>query len=96
MWEVLKDQAGIMRFLYIPMSMALKVKVFKMSENAPVVIFCYRRKITKLIESLIENKESKRTELFIYSDGFKSNIDKNDVINLRKDLKKFMDLSLFM
>ena len=27
-----------------------------MSENAPVVIFCYRRKITKLIESLIENK----------------------------------------
>jgi len=59
-----------------------------MSENAPVVIFCYRRKITKLIESLIENKESKRTELFIYSDGFKSNIDKNDVINLRKDLKK--------
>ena len=59
-----------------------------MSENAPVVIFCYRRKITKLIDSLIENRESKNTELFIYSDGFKSNIDKKDVINLRKDLKK--------
>ena len=53
-----------------------------MNEYAPVVIFCYRRKIDQLIESLRKNYESKDTQLFIYSDGFKSDKDKNDVINV--------------
>ena len=50
-----------------------------MNEYAPVVIFCYRRKIDQLIESLRKNYESKDTQLFIYSDGFKSDKDKNDM-----------------
>ncbi len=65
-----------------------------MNEYAPVVIFCYRRKIDQLIESLRKNYESKDTQLFIYSDGFKSDKDKNDVINVRKDLKKIHGFKL--
>ena len=59
-----------------------------MNEYAPVIIFCYRRKIDKLIRSLLKNKEVKKTDLFIFSDGFKSETDKKDVLNVRKYLKK--------
>ena len=59
-----------------------------MNDYAPVIIFCYRRKIDKLIRSLLKNKEVKKTDLFIFSDGFKSETDKKDVLNVRKYLKK--------
>ena len=65
-----------------------------MRDNAPVIIFCYRRKIDKLINSLLKNKEAKETELFIFSDGFKSDIDKKDVINVRESLKKISGFKL--
>ena len=65
-----------------------------MTDNAPVIIFCYRRKIDKLINSLLKNKEAKETELFIFSDGFKSEIDKKDVINIRENLKKISGFKL--
>ena len=59
-----------------------------MSNSTPVLIFCYRRKINKLIESLLKNKEANQTELFIFSDGFKSNKDKKDVNEIREYLKR--------
>ena len=65
-----------------------------MIDNAPVIIFCYRRKIDKLINSLLKNKEAKETELFIFSDGYKSEIDKKDVINIRQSLKKINGFKL--
>ena len=48
-----------------------------MNDYAPVIIFCYRRKIDKLIYSLLRNKESSNSKLFIFSDGFKSKLDEN-------------------
>jgi len=65
-----------------------------MSRYAPVVIFCYRRKIDKLINSLLKNKEAKETELFIFSDGFKSEVDKKDVVNIRESLKNIRGFRL--
>ena len=65
-----------------------------MTDYVPVIIFCYRRKIDKLINSLLKNKEAKETELFIFSDGFKSEIDKKDVINIRESLKKISGFKL--
>jgi len=59
-----------------------------MNDYAPVIIFCYRRKIDKLIYSLLRNKESSNSKLFIFSDGFKSKLDEHDVLNVRKSLKK--------
>ena len=32
-----------------------------MTDYVPVIIFCYRRKIDKLINSLLKNKEAKET-----------------------------------
>ena len=58
-----------------------------MKRYAPLVIFCYRRKIDGLINSLLKNQEAKDTELFIFSDGFKTKADKKDVVNLRRNLK---------
>ena len=69
-----------------------------MNGNAPVIIFCYRRKIENLIKSLLKNKEAFTSELFIFSDGFKSNHDKKDVLKLRKTLKKiagFKSVNIF-
>jgi len=54
---------------------------------APIVIFCYRRSILDLIDSLKSNTESKFSSLFIYSDGYKSEVDKNDVKAVREELK---------
>lgn len=59
-----------------------------MMDCAPVAIFCYRRKIDKLIESILDNEESRKTELFIFSDGYRSEIDKEDVKEVRKSLEK--------
>jgi hypothetical protein len=60
-----------------------------MKELAPVIIFCYQRfhSIKLLIKSLQKNPESKKTFLYIFSDGFnrknKSNERKN-VLKVRK------------
>ena len=69
-----------------------------MNDSAPIIIFCYRRKIEKLIKSILKNKEASSSELFIFSDGFKSNYDKKDVLKLRKTLKKikgFKSVNIF-
>ncbi len=69
-----------------------------MSQNAPIIIFCYRRKINKLIDSLVKNKEAAHSDLFIFSDGFKSHKDKQDVLDLRqtlKNIKGFKSIKIF-
>jgi hypothetical protein len=59
-----------------------------MNSTAPIILFCYRRKINKLINSLQKNKEASYSNLFIFSDGHKSNEDKKDVLDVRKSIKK--------
>ena len=54
---------------------------------APIIIFTYRRQIDKLIESLLKNDLSAQSELYIFSDGYKSDIDKKDVLDVRNSLK---------
>ena len=69
-----------------------------MNDYAPIIIFSYRRKINKLIKSLLKNKEAKLSDLFIFSDGFKSQIDKQDVLSVRISLKKisgFKSIKIF-
>ena len=59
-----------------------------MSQNlAPIVIFVYRRDIRDVINHLLKNKLSKESELYIFSDGHKNDIDKKDVIEVRKVLQ---------
>ncbi len=52
----------------------------------PIIIFTYRRKIDELILSLLKNKLAKNSELYIFSDGYKSDIDKKDVEEVRESL----------
>jgi hypothetical protein len=69
-----------------------------MNDTAPIIIFCYRRKIDKLINSLKKNKEAPYSNLFIFSDGYKSNEDKKDVYDARKFIKKikgFKSIKIF-
>lgn len=69
-----------------------------MSEIAPIIIFCYRRRIDKLIESLLNNKEASISNLYIFSDGYKSDLDKQDILNLRKSIRGitgFKSVSIF-
>lgn len=56
--------------------------------HAPVVIFCYRRSIKKLLASLYENSGFSNHRVYIFSDGWKSEKDKDDVLNVRSELKK--------
>lgn len=55
---------------------------------APVVVFAYKRKdkLQKCIESLQLNKEAKSTNVFIFSDGFKSDKDREGVFEVRRYL----------
>jgi len=54
---------------------------------APIVIFTYRRSIHRLIASLQKNKIATKSDLFIFSDGYKNDFDKQDVLEVRKSLK---------
>lgn len=54
---------------------------------APVILFTYRRVPKDTIESLLKNGLAKESELFIYSDGYKSDVDKNDVLEVREYLQ---------
>jgi hypothetical protein len=54
---------------------------------APIVLFTYRRVPKETIESLLQNELSSQSELFIYSDGYKTDADKNDVSEVREYLK---------
>ena len=61
-----------------------------MNNLAPIVLFTYSRLDTlkKTINFLKKNKLARFSEIFIYSDGQKSQIDKHYVLNVRKYLKR--------
>jgi hypothetical protein len=64
----------------------------------PIVIFTYRRTIDKLIESLQNNHLAPMSDLYIFSDGYKSQKDKEDVLAVRESLKKiegFKNITLY-
>lgn len=53
----------------------------------PIILFTYRRVPTRTIESLLNNHSAKESELFIFSDGYKNETDKKDVLEVRQYLK---------
>lgn len=56
---------------------------------APVIIFCYKRPkhLKRTVEALQRNKLAKDSELYIFSDGFKNETDKEGVLKVRKYIK---------
>lgn len=59
-------------------------------KKSPIVLFVYNRldHVKKTINSLKRNKDSKYSELIIFSDGSKNNDDEKKIIRVRKYLKK--------
>ena len=61
-----------------------------MKKLAPIILFTYNRvntlKVT--IESLKKNQLASKSNIYIYSDSYKSNIDKKKVLRVRKYLKE--------
>lgn len=55
---------------------------------SPIVLFSYRRIPNRTIESLLKNSLAIESELYIFSDGHKNEVDKQDVLEVRKHLKK--------
>jgi hypothetical protein len=57
-----------------------------MKNLAPIAIFAYRRLsyLKILINSLKRNKLSKKSIVYIFSDGWRDNSDKEDVLNVRQ------------
>ncbi|MFI3326452.1 MAG: glycosyltransferase [Clostridia bacterium] len=64
---------------------------------APIVIFTYNRpKYTeRLINSLIENQLANKSEVFIYSDGYKGENDREKVLDVRKYLRSIENSKYF-
>jgi len=69
--------------------MNTEVKNFKNQTLAPIVLFVYNRPdhTKQTIEALRKNELAKDSQLFIYSDGFKNELDKEEVLKVRKYLK---------
>ena len=53
---------------------------------APILLFTYNRlsHTNQTLEALLNNKLSKESELYIFSDGYKNDNDKSDVLKVRK------------
>jgi len=65
---------------------------------SPIVIFTYRRDITDVINALLKNELSKESNLYIFSDGYKNDIDKKDVVAVRKifqNIKGFKSVKVY-
>jgi hypothetical protein len=60
-----------------------------MEAFAPVALFAYRRPthLAQTLRALRENAEASRTELFVFSDCFKSSVDAADVETVRDTLR---------
>lgn len=61
-----------------------------MEKLAIIVVFTYRRIPDKLIESLRHNSLSKESNIIIFSDGYKNDLDKNDILEVREYLKEII------
>lgn len=59
---------------------------------SPIVLFVYNRfeKTVKTIDSLLLNKESKLSELYVFSDGPKTNRDLIDIQKIRNHIKNLV------
>ena len=57
---------------------------------APIALFCYRRidVLEQTTEALKKNPEAKDSLLFIFSDGYKNEEDKQGVLEVREYIKK--------
>lgn len=58
--------------------------------TAPIILFCYNRKehLKKTVSSLKKNPLAKASNLIVFSDGPKNQIDRVKILNIRKYLKK--------
>ena len=57
--------------------------------TSPIILFCYNRvdHLQKVITSLQQNSLAKKSNLYIFSDGFKYKNEKGDVLAVRRYLK---------
>ena len=57
---------------------------------SPIAIFVYKRLdyLKILIDSLKKNNLSKYSNIFIFSDGWKNDLDKDDVLKVRKYISR--------
>lgn len=60
-----------------------------MNNFAPIALFVYNRleHTKQTVEALKANKYAKKSKLFIYSDGYKNEVDKKQVLHVRGYLK---------
>jgi hypothetical protein len=63
----------------------------------PLILFTYKRldHLKKTLESLSQAKGVKNVELFLFSDGWKNDNDKKQVLEVRKFLKEFNLIRIF-
>ena len=57
---------------------------------APIILFVYRRIPTGIVDSLLSNKLSISSDIFIFSDGYKCDDDKDEVLEVREYLKNIV------
>ncbi|WP_236645470.1 glycosyltransferase family protein, partial [Aidingimonas lacisalsi] len=68
--------------------------IYRLLMLSPIVIFCYRRGVRRLFDSLLCNSEFLDSEVFVFSDGFKNEEDKQDVINVREQLNEIQKFKI--
>lgn len=78
----------------------MKILLDDMERNenlAPVVLFTYNRlsHVKKTIESLEKNDLAPKTELYIFSDGYKGEKDRKDVLEIRSFLNEISNRTSF-
>jgi hypothetical protein len=63
-----------------------------MNKKAPIAIFCYNRPkhLSRMIQSLKQCEEYKKSPIFVFADGAVDNTDKRFVENTRKIAKKML------
>jgi hypothetical protein len=68
-----------------------------MAERIPVIVFVYNRleHTKKTLKALSENTIANESELYIFSDGYKSDNDKKEVENVRRFIRDFKHEMLF-
>ena len=68
-----------------------------MENYAPIALFAYKRedKLKLCIEALSKNELADKTDLFIFSDGYKDEQDKKQVEEVRKYIRSFLQKNDF-
>lgn len=60
-----------------------------MENIAPIILFCYKRSkhLQKAVEALQKNRLSENSELYVFSDGYKDENDKEAVLKVRSYIR---------